>query len=351
MNEKIPNFYVESVDRQKEKDPHPYDAIVSIEEGKDKIGHVADNFVCQVLDKSGEHESTLRIPITVSYFKKGGSDSWYKKIYGYRDGVDSALDSSEMEYYVVFDPVSGLSFLAMPIDEKTEVVDNIKSLDLFFKNGRPQDTELLREFLQEFPTVQFGLTGSKTFNNLIIYHVSDIDLIVYGPENLSQIVDTIENDPDMTNRIGMKVNSDERILKDTVHYMNKFNLSELEAKIIATRKRRYILKSGIKLSLNCALSAEDSLKDSGPMVIGSKKVGDVSIEATALDVKLSSALPRRFSVDVDGQNVDVVSSMWSLKDLIRAGDKVKIEGVMRENDGNVFISLENKGHIIKPIIK
>ncbi len=349
MKEEIPNFHVESVEKQKESDPHPYDAIVSIEEGKDKIGHVADNFVCKVLDEKGEH-STLRIPVTMSYFKKQGSDSWYKNLYGYRDGVDSAIQSPEMNYYVVSDPISGLSFLAMPIDETSEITSNIKSLDMFLKNGSPSDIEPLITLLREFPDTKFGLTGSRTFNNLVIDHVSDIDLVVYGPEDLSQIIDKMENDSEMRDRIGIKLNSTERISSDTLHYMKKFNLSELEASIIATRKRRYIFKSGIKLSLNCALSAEDSLQDNGPMVVGSRKIKDVSIEATALDVKLSSTLPRRFSVDVDGQEMDVVSSVWSLKDLIRAGDRVKIEGAVREDNGNIFISLEKKGHIIKPIL-
>lgn len=349
MKEKIPNFFVENAEKQKEDDPQPYDAIVSIEEGKDKIGHVADNFVCKVSTENGV-DTTLRIPITMSYFKKPGSDSWYKNLYGYRDGVDSALQNKDMNYYVVFDPISNLSFLAMPIDETSEVVNNVESLDMFLKNGNPQDTESLKAFLQEFPNTKFGLTGSRTFNKLDIDHVSDIDLIVYGPDDLSQILSEIEENSDIRNKIGLNLNSKERITSDTAHYMKKFNLSELEASIIATRKRRYIFDSGIKLSLNCALPMEDSLKDDSPMTIGSKKIKDIAIEATALDVKLSSALPRRFSVDVDGQKMDVVSSMWSLKDLIRAGDKVKIEGAVREKDGNVFISLEKKGHIIKPLV-
>ena len=37
MKEKIPSFFVESAEKQKENDPQPYDAIISIEEGKDKI--------------------------------------------------------------------------------------------------------------------------------------------------------------------------------------------------------------------------------------------------------------------------------------------------------------------------
>jgi len=45
----------------------------------------------------------------------------------------------------------------------------------------------------------------------------------------------------------------------------------------------------------------------------------------------------------------VVTSAWSLKDFIRSGDKVKIDGALRESEGVTFISLEQPNHMIKPI--
>ena len=162
------------------------------------------------------------------------------------------------------------------------------------------------------------------------------------------MVSAIEQDHDLCKKIGLTSNPSDTIERYIPHYMKKFNLTEAEARIITLRRRRYILEPNIKLSLNCALLDKEP-KRKIPLVIGSKKIHDISIEASALDTSLSSALPRVFSVESEGKKIDVVTSNWSLKDLIRPGDKVKIEGALRESGGVTFISLEHPDHIIKPL--
>lgn len=348
MLEKEPSFFVESAGEQKEGDPKPYDAVISLKKSKEKVGFVRDNFVCQVVNDKGQ-ETTIRIPASITYFKNLHSGEWYKKLYGYQEGVEEALGSGSMDYYVVFDPSSELSFLAMPLTDKTYISRGRDSLASFLEYGRKEDSDSLNKFLSEFKGIGFGLFGSRSFENLIPARKQDIDLVIYGPKDLQKVVLAIEEDWDLCQRIGITRPSAAKIERDTEHYMRKFNFTETEARIMATRRRRYVLKPDIRLSFNCALPAE-GLKRKIPFVIGSRKIHDVTIEATAIDVALSSSLPRTISVENEGQQMDVVTSVWSLKDFIRPGDKVKIKGALRESKGMTFISLERPDHIIKPIV-
>jgi predicted nucleotidyltransferase len=345
--EEAPKFFVDKVHEQKEDDPHPYDALIHVEKDKERIGFVQDNFVCEVVNEKGE-ESMVRIPTAVTYFKEQGSNEWHKKLYGYHEGVQEALDSKEMNQYVVYDPSSGLSFLAMPFNDSSKVARGRDNLDLFLRHGREEDTKSLLKLLSEFRDIDFGLFGSRSFADSTSTSVSDIDLVVYGPKDLERILSAIEGDNDLRERIGLTDRSSGTIEKYVVHYMKKFNITETEAKIITLRKRRYILESNIKISFNCALSDLESQRKI-PLTIGSKKIHDITIEASALDTSMSSSLPRVFLVEAEGQKMDVVTSTWSLKDFIRPGDKVKISGALRESRGVTFISLEKPGDIIIPM--
>jgi predicted nucleotidyltransferase len=347
MPEKMPNYFVEKVREQKENDPRPYDAIISVETGKEKVGFVRDNFLCEVVDKKGR-ESTIRIPVSITYFKTKDDEKWHKKLYGYQEGVEDALNLENMNYYVVFDPSSELSFLAMPLGDSTIVARCRDNLDLFLRQSREEDTESLIRLISEFKDINFGLFGSRPILDHVATRASDIDLVVYGPENLQRIVSSIEENEDLCRRIGLTFTHSSTIEKYIPYYMKKFNLTEAESRIITNRRRRYMLKPDIKLSLNCALPTQESRKKI-PLVIGSKKISDITIEASAIDTTLSSTLPRVFSVESEGQEIDVVTSAWSLKDFIRPGDKVKIVGALRESDGITFISMECPDHIIKPI--
>lgn len=347
MPNETPKFFVNKVREQKEDDPRPYDALIYIEKDKERVGFVQDNFVCEVVDEKGRG-STIRIPTAITYFKGQDEKQWHKKLYGYHEGIKDALDSEEMNYYVVYDPSSGLSFLAMPLDDNTKVARGKDNFDLFLRQGREEDTESLIKLVSEFKDVNFGLFGSRSFLDSIATKISDIDLVVYGPKDLERIISTIEEDKDLCKKIGLTSRSSDTIERYVQHYMKKFNITETEARIITLRKRRYILEPNIKLSFNCALSNKESERKV-PLVIGSKKTHDITIEASALDTSMSSALPRVFSVETEGQKLDVVTSTWSLKDFIRPGDKVKIVGALRESDGITFISLEKPGDIIIPI--
>jgi predicted nucleotidyltransferase len=348
MPEKIPRYFVEAVREQKENDPHPYDAVFSMEKGGKRVGFVRDNFICEVVNEGGK-ESTIRIPTTITYFKAKGDERWHKKLYGYQEGVEVASDSDDMNYYVVFDPSSELSFLAMPLGDSTTIARCKNNLELFLQQGHQEDTEPLTRFMSEFKGINFGLFGSRPILDPSTTRTSDIDLVVYGPEDLQRIVSSIEKDDDLCKRVGLTHTQSSTIEKYVPYYMKKFNLTEDEARIITIRRRRYILNPSTKLSLNCALPIQES-KRKVPSVIGSKKIHDITIEASAVDTALSSALPRIFSVESEGKNIDVVTSAWSLKDFIRPGDKVKITGALRESDGVTFISLERPDHIIKPIV-
>ena len=348
MTERQPKFFVDKAREQKEGDPRPYDAVISIEKGREKVGFVRDNFVCEVVDEKGR-ESTIRIPTSITYSRKDSNEPWRKKLYGYRESIEEALNSEEMNYFVVFDPSSELSFLAMPLDDNTRVAHNRDNLDLFLQQGRAEDTESLNKLISEFKNITFGLFGSRSMLNSSATKISDIDLVIYGPEDLQKVVSAIEQDNGLRKKIGLTSNPSDTVERYIPYYMKKFNLTEAEARIITLRRRRYILEPNIKLSLNCALPGEEPERKI-PLVIGSKKIHDIAIEASAIDTSLSSALPRVFSVESEGQKIDVVTSTWSLKDLIRPGDKVKIKGALRESDGVTFISLERPDHIIKPLI-
>lgn len=348
MSFENPKYFVDKVREQKENDPRPYDAVISIEKGKEKVGFVRDNFVCEVVNEKGQ-ESTIRIPTSITYFKNKDSNQWHKKLYGYREGIEEALGSEEMNYYIVFDPSSELSFLAMPIDDNTKITHNKDNLDLFLQRGREEDTESLIKLIAEFKDVNFGLFGSRPFLDSIATKISDIDLVVYGPDDLQRVVDSLENDKNLRDKIGVSFKDNTRFEQYVKYYMNKFNLTESEAKIMFTRRRRYTLNPGIKLSINCALP-EKGFNKKIPLAVGSRKIHDVYIEATAVNTELSSNLPRLISVETEGQEIDVVTSTWSLKDFIRSGDKVKITGALRESNGVTFISLEKPGDIIIPII-
>lgn len=347
MPSESPKFFVDKVLEQNEEDPHPYDAVIGLEKGTERVGFVRDNFVCEVVDEDGA-ASTIRIPTTIIYSKGEGGKQWHKKLFGYREGVPEALESPEMNYYVVYDPSSELSFLAIPIDDNTRVMRAKDNLKLFLEQGKEEDTKALTRLMSEFKDVEFGLFGSRYAKDSVATSVSDIDLIVYGTKDLERILDAIEGDKDLREEIGLSDRASSTIEKYVTHYMKKFNVTETEARIITLRRRRYILEPNIKLSFNCALSEQDSDKKV-PMIIGSKKLHDITIEASALDTSMSSALPRVFSVETEGQKMDVVTGTWSLKDFIRPGDKVKIVGALRESEGVTFISLEKPDDIIIPI--
>lgn len=347
MSNETPKFFVDKVMEQKEGDPHPYDALIHVEKNMERIGFVRDNFVCEVVNEKGQ-ESTIRFPTTITYYKAHGSQEWAKKLYGYKESVQVALDSEDMNYYVVYDPSSELSFLAMPFDSNTEIAHSRDNLKLFLKNGKPEDTESLMKLISSFKNVDFGLFGSRFVKDFYYSNKPDIDLIIYGPDDLQKVVESLENDQSLREKIGVSFKDSTRFEQYVQYYMKKFNLTETEAKIMFSRRRRYMLNPGIKLSINCALPTSDT-NVKIPITIGSKKIHDISIEGTALDTSLSSNMPRVFSIESEGEKIDVVTGIWSLKDFIRTGDKVKVAGALRESDGITFISLEKPGDIIKPI--
>lgn len=348
MKQEMPKFFVDKVREQKEDDPHPYDALIHIEKGNEKVGFVRDDFVCEVVNEKGQG-STIRIPTSITYFKNKESGQWCKKLYGYQEGIAEASDSEEMNYYVVYDPSSELSFLAMPLESKTQVLRGRGNLKLFLEQGKPEDTESLKKLMLEFKDIDFGLFGSRFIKDFNSSSKPDIDLIIYGPDDLQKVVESLEKDEELRKRIGIDFGDTSRFDKYVEYYMKKFNLTETEARIMFTRRRRYILNRGIKLSINCALLSSDPNKKI-PITIGSKKMHDISIEGTALDTSLSSNLPRVFSIESENQKIDVVTGIWSLKDFIQAGDKVRVTGALRESNGITFISLEKPGDIIKPIM-
>lgn len=348
MPSETPKFFVDKVREQKEGDPHPYDALIHVEKDTERMGFIQDNFVCEVVNEKGQ-ESTIRFPTAITYFKNEGSKNWSKKLYGYKESVQEALSSEEMNYYVVYDPTSELSFLAMPFDNNTQIARGRNNLNLFLKNGKLEDKESLLKLISEFKDVDFGLFGSRFIKNYDQpTKVSDIDLIIYGPEDLQKVVDSLEMDESLRKKVGVSFKDSSRFEQYVQYYMKKFNLTEAEAKIMFTRRRRYMLNPGIKFSINCALPHNDTNRKI-PITVGSKKIHDISIEGTALDTSLSSNLPRVFSVESEGQKIDIVTGIWSLKDFIRTGDKVKVTGALRESDGVTFISLEKPGDIIIPI--
>jgi len=342
-----PKFFVDKVSELKESDPHPYDAFIHVENNMERMGFVQDNFVCEVVNEKGE-DSTIRFPTAITYFKDQKVKEWSKELYGYREGVAKALNSNEMNYYVVYDPYSELSFLAMPFYSNTEIFKSRDNLNTFLKNGKEADVKALNNLLNTFKDVDFGLFGSRFVHDFSYKSSPDIDLIIYGPRELQKVIDSIESNEDLRNKIGIDFKDTTRFNQYVQYYMKKFNLNEEEAKIMFSRKRRYMLGGNIKLSINCGLPNNFNKKI--PSVIGSKKIHDVSIEGVALDTSLSSNLPRVFSVDTEGEKIDVVTQNWSIKDFIRQGDKVKINGALRESDGITFISLERPEDIIKPIL-
>lgn len=348
MSQETPKFFVDKIREQKEDDPHPYDALISIEKENEQIGFVRDNFVCEVVNEKGQ-ESTIRIPTSITYFKEKNNEPWHKKLYGYNESVKDALDSEKMNYYVVYDPLSELSFLAMPLENNTQILRGRDNLKLFLEHGKPEDTESLKNLMSEFKDIDFGLFGSRFIKDFDYSNKPDIDLIIYGPDDLQKVVESLENDKNLRDKIGIDFGDTSRFDKYVEYYMKKFNLTKAEAQIMFTRRRRYMLNPGIKLSINCALPSNDSNKKM-PITIGSKKIHDISIEGTALDTSLSSNLPRVFSIESENQKIDVVTGIWSLKDFIQTGDKVKVVGALRESNGVTFISLEKPGDIIKPIV-
>lgn len=348
MPNETPKFFVDKVMEQKEDDPHPYDALVHVEHDTERMGFVRDNFVCEVVNEKGQ-ESTIRFPTTIAYYKNHDSEQWKKKLYGYKEAVQTALGSEDMNYYVVYDPSSELSFLAMPFDHNTQISRSRDNLKSFLKNGKPEDTESLVNLMSAFKNVDFGLFGSRFVEDFNYSNKPDIDLIVYGADDLQKVVESLENDEGLRKKIGVSFKDSTRFEQYVAYYMEKFSLTEAEAKIMFSRRRRYMLNPGIKLSINCALPSKDS-SNKIPITIGSKKIHDISIEGTALDTSLSSNLPRVFSMESEGQKIDVVTGVWSLKDFIRTGDKIKVVGALRESNGVTFISLEKPGDIIKPII-
>ncbi|MCE9585312.1 hypothetical protein K8Q94_01670 [Candidatus Nomurabacteria bacterium] len=347
MPNERPKFFVDKVMEQKEDDPHPYDALIHVEKDTERMGFVQDNFVCEVVNEKGQ-ESSIRFPTAITYYKSNGSEQWAKKLYGYKEAVQTALESEDMNYYVVYDPSSELSFLAMPFDNNTKIARSRDNLKLFLKNGKPEDTESLMRLMSEFKDVNFGLFGSRFVKDFNYSNKPDIDLIIYGPDDLQKVVDSLENDDSLRNKIGLSFKDSSRFDQYVAYYMEKFNLTESEAKIMFSRRRRYMLNPGIKLSINCALP-DNNLNKKIPITIGSKKIHDISIEGTALDTSLSSNMPRVFSIESEGGKIDVVTGIWSLKDFIRTGDKVKVTGALRESNGITFISLEKPSDIIKPI--
>jgi hypothetical protein len=166
MPSETPKFFVDKVREQKEGDPHPYDALIHVEKDTERMGFIQDNFVCEVVNEKGQ-ESTIRFPTAITYFKNEGSKNWSKKLYGYKESVQEALSSEEMNYYVVYDPTSELSFLAMPFDNNTQIARGRNNLNLFLKNGKLEDKESLLKLISEFKDVDFGLFGSRFIKIMI----------------------------------------------------------------------------------------------------------------------------------------------------------------------------------------
>src|SRR3990167_11157350 len=189
-----PRFLVESAHKQTAAEPQPYDALIYSGSGLNRVGFVRDNFICEVTENDGKSNSK-RVPATICYSKKPRDECWDRQRLGYLEGVAQALQSPGLSHLPVYDPVSELTFMTVPLEAVVVHEDAKSNLVRFLaRDNYYQDMVGLRNLINKFDTVKFGLFGSRSIQGVKSSVAPDVDLVIYGYKDYQRVVHYLEND-------------------------------------------------------------------------------------------------------------------------------------------------------------
>ncbi len=294
-----------------------------------------------------ECEDGLRvIPASTSYkqdpggnrMKVGSPGTWWKK-----DVIEYALPRETGTRYIEMD--SGIVFNALPKDPSSQIIPSPDA----FTQAAEQDTpvgELFRRFKMLFPQVTFGLYGSFAVG--LARKDSDMDLAVVGTKQYAGVLQELNRD-DYQHEAHIRGMSEQELHKYSTAYASQYSVSVDVAKRITENKRRYYAQlvdgSEIKIGLSCI--RENEFSDS---LLGKKKIRDTAFQGTVVDSSEANCMPRRYVVETDGEQVSVVSNIWTNRGMTRQGDVVSVNGTLREGNGSRVIGIEHPTkHQIKPL--
>lgn len=294
-----------------------------------------------------ECEDGLRvIPASTSYKRDPEGNRTRVNSPGVRwqkDVMEYALPRETGQNYI--EVASEIVFNALPNDASAQIIPS----PVAFTNAAEQDTpigELLRRFSGLFPRVSFGVYGSIAVG--LSRKDSDMDLAIVGTRQYAGVIHELNRD-DCKDEVNIRGMTGPELQKYASTYASQYGVSVEVARRITENKRRYYAQlvdgSEIKIGLSCI--RENEFPDS---LLGKKRVRHIAFQGTVVDSSEANCMPRRYKVETDGEQVSVVSNIWTNRGITREGDVVSIIGTLREGNGSTVIGIEHPtDHQIKPI--
>lgn len=326
--------------RQIDPDMWTYDSVVS----HGRIASIRDPLL--ITTESGQ----LYVPASHEYYQSYSGDrrsplvpgTYDKKIIDYAT-AKNLVDIPELKKYLIWDQEGDSILLGMPLNENTQVFSATKILQELAQENNPK-SNALRKLVDFFPDIDFGLLGSWAIR--MPRKGSDFDLFIKGGTDFMRVDQTLK-DVQVQDHLDIYPILDSKQDKYAEDYSKRFGVAHHRAKKIALLRNRYVLKledgTEVKFALSGAFSREDYKQQT---LLGSKKIKRVHEEGVVTDTHNSVAFPREYKVNIDGQDVRVLSIQWVLQRMVEPGDKVDIRGNLRKNNNEEFISLEDYEDII-----
>lgn len=318
-----------------------YDGI----KAKDRYGFVmAPNLL-------GFEDGTRGVPGNISYVpgflgdRPADNKAHTKAIYDAFLNLDRIIKDNLLEL-LAWDPVSEISYLCLPLDEKTPVFSAARALNHLLDKDSEVSTSL-HKIVNFFRDIDFGLLGSRQLG-LEDAH-SDIDLFVYGGNEIKRVV-TALREKEIQNLLGIFPEGEEKINRNGLRYAHEYNISFEEGLAMAKNKLRYSLRMpnrSIKLTINSCFKRSEQIETS---LFLSPRVSRTSFVGAVIDDSHASSYPREYLIEHDGQIIIVASHIWSYKNNVAAGQLAFVRGNIRIWNSREFVSLDSDQDTIHPVL-
>ncbi|GBC72148.1 hypothetical protein HRbin02_01944 [Candidatus Calditenuaceae archaeon HR02] len=227
--------------------------------------------------------------------------------------------------YVYQDPTVGAKVIAPPTSRITRVYSSKQRLIELMSRATDNRLERLLvslvELLSEIsgvPTDRFGVTGSIL--PAIHHRDSDIDLVVYGTDNLWRVLETLE-ELHRGGEVALLGGSEPE--RWVIRASSKYPVATHELRRLASNVINKGVYSGVPFSIHGVREAP--AHEYGEVVYST--LGMARVRARVVDVRESLFTPAVYFVEDDGGSIDrIVCYDMMLAGVLREGDSIEAYG-------------------------
>lgn len=194
--------------------------------------------------------------------------------------------------------------------------------------------------IAKIPIEDIGIYGSILVG--ISTDFSDVDLVIYGKNNLKKLKDNFDN---ILENTGInKATKEQRVLR--IKSWKKYTTVKFD-QLLRMEERRW---SRINVSGNDLTAIRFTYRDEEipPEPVTSYPLKEIIASGLVLESQGTHFQPRTAKVKIDNKIINVVSYNWLFYSCVADGDKVEIFGNYRKDGQREYITLDEPNHYMCP---